>query len=68
MHRRAIESAIIPRNGGTKRTRGMEHKNQVPNLTPRQKAAKRRELIASIALYAILIACVVLTIVRWRSG
>lgn len=44
----------------------MEHKNQVPNLTPRAKSARRRDLIASIALFSILIGCIVLTVVRWR--
>ena len=44
----------------------MEHRNQVPNLTPRARAAKRRSLIASIVLTLILVGCVVLTIVKWK--
>ena len=44
----------------------MEHRNQVPNRSPRAKAAKRRSLIASGVLSLVLVACIVLTIVKWR--
>lgn len=44
----------------------MEHRNQVPNLSSRAKAARRRERIASFFLYAILLGCIVLTIYRWQ--
>ena len=44
----------------------MEHRNQVPNLTPKARAAKRRSLIASIFLTIVLVGCVVLTILKWK--
>jgi hypothetical protein len=44
----------------------MEHKNQVPNLTPSAKAKRRRERIASVFLFVVLVGCIVLTVVRWR--
>jgi len=44
----------------------MEHKNQVLPLTPRARAARRRDRIASVVLFVVLLGCIVLTIVRWR--
>jgi hypothetical protein len=43
----------------------MAYKNQVPNLTPRGKAAKRRDLIATVALAAVALGCIVLTGAIW---
>ena len=43
----------------------MAYKNQVPNLTPRGKAARRRSWIASGALFVVTVACVALTAYVW---
>jgi hypothetical protein len=43
----------------------MAYKNQVPHLTPRGKAARRRSWIASFALFVVATAAVVLTGYVW---
>ena len=43
----------------------MAYKNQVPNLTPRAKAARRRSLIASAVLFAVAATAIGLTIFVW---
>ena len=43
----------------------MAYKNQVPKLTPRGTAARRRSVIASAALFAVAVACVGLTGYIW---
>ena len=43
----------------------MKHRNQVPPLTPRAKAAKRRDRIAGIALFVVAIGCVAVTLYAW---
>jgi hypothetical protein len=40
-------------------------KNQVPPLTDRAKAARRRDRIASVALFVVIAAGVALTIYVW---
>ena len=44
----------------------MEHKNQVPNPTPRAKAKKRAEFMASVFLAVVIISVIALAIVVWR--
>ena len=41
----------------------MEYKNQIPNLSPKAKAARRRSLIASIVLFLVVLGCIAITIV-----
>lgn len=45
----------------------MNHRNQVPHLTPRMKAAKRRERIAGFFLFAVAVGCVAVTAYAWWS-
>lgn len=45
----------------------MANRNQVPHLTPRAKAAKRRSLLASVFLSVVLLSCVGLTAWIWFS-
>ena len=45
-----------------KAAQAMEHKNQVPNLSPKAKTAKRRSLIASIVLFLVVLGCIAITI------
>jgi hypothetical protein len=45
----------------------MASRNQVPNLTPRARAARRRSWIASFALAFVLLAGLALTIYVWLS-
>ena len=40
----------------------MIHTNQVPHLTSRAKAARRRERIASVVLFLVVVACIALTV------
>lgn len=48
-----------------KTRKAMAYKNQVPNLTPRGKAARRRSWAASAALFVVAAACIVLTGYIW---
>jgi hypothetical protein len=43
----------------------MAYKNQVPKLTARGKTARRRNVLASVALFVVALACVVLTGYVW---
>ena len=43
----------------------MKHRNQTPPLTARAKSARRRDRIASIALFAVIVAAAVLTGFIW---
>ena len=43
----------------------MKNRNQTPHLTPRAKAAKRRDAIAGIALAIVVIACIAVTAYAW---
>jgi hypothetical protein len=43
----------------------MKHRNQVPPLTTRAKAAKRRDRIAGIVLFIVAVACIALTAYAW---
>jgi uncharacterized membrane protein YdbT with pleckstrin-like domain len=45
----------------------MASRNQVPNLTPRGKAARRRSWAWSAVLFVVVLACVALTVFVWVS-
>jgi hypothetical protein len=45
-----------------KAAHAMEHKNQVPNLTPKAKAARRRSVIWSVVLFLVVVGCIIITI------
>ncbi len=40
----------------------MAHRDEIPNLTPRAKAARRREWIASAVLFLVVVGCIVVTV------
>lgn len=41
----------------------MAHKDEIPYLTPRARATRRRELIASAVLFLVIVGCIVVTVV-----
>ena len=41
----------------------MAHRDEIPHLTPRAKAKRRRNRLASFALFMIVFGCVVVTVV-----
>ena len=45
----------------------MVNRNQVPHMTPRAKAARRRDRIAGAALFVVAIVAVALTAYVWHA-
>jgi hypothetical protein len=43
----------------------MKRHNRAPHLTPRAKAAKRRDTIAGILLFLVAVGCVAVTLYAW---
>ena len=43
----------------------MTNRNQVPHLSPRAKAAKRRERIGRFFVFAVALGCIAVTAFAW---
>ena len=63
--RACVLPMVSTSSSSTRKTQAMAYKNQVPNPSPRTKAAKRRDKIASVALFVVVLGCIVLTGAIW---
>jgi hypothetical protein len=61
--RQPLDPADVLSISINRNTKAMEHKNQIPNLSPKAKAARRRSVIWSIILFLVVLGCIAITIV-----